>query len=196
MLCQKVYLGGILMLIEADRSILLIIDVQKKLIPAIHLNEGLVEQILILQKSANELDIPMIITEQYPKGLGSTLDKIKLAQEVSRPTISKLTFSAMGEDSFKKELNGLLSNGRDQVIVCGVETHICVMQTSLDLINEKVNVFAVIDAVGSRTPENRDAGLSRMATYGAHCVTSEMVIFEWLKICGTPSFKLLSKLIT
>ena len=188
-------MGNALMLIEANRSILVIIDVQTKLMPAVHLNNELIEQILILQKSANRLDIPMIITEQYPKGLGSTLDLISAETNSDDILVSKLTFSAMGEDLFKNELQKLRSIGRDQVIVCGTETHICVMQTVIDCINEKFNVYVVIDAVGSRSPENKQAGLSRMASCGAHCVTNEMVIFEWVKIAGTPEFKLLSKLI-
>ena len=183
------------MLLEADRSILVIIDVQKKLMPVVHLNNELIEQILILQKSANQLDIPIIITEQYPKGLGGTVDLIISTANSSNIILSKLTFSAMGEESFKKTLHELHATGRDQVIVCGAEAHVCVMQTAVDCLQENYNVFPVMDAVGSRSPNNKQAGLSRMESCGAQCVTSEMVIFEWLKIAGTSDFKVLSMLI-
>lgn len=183
------------MLIEADRSILVIIDVQKRLMPAIHLYNELIEQMIILKKSANNLDIPIIITEQYPEGLGSTIDQIMATPNHLSKIISKLTFSAIGEESFSYELQKLYAAGRDQVIVCGAETHVCVMQTALDLIRDKVNVFAVSNAVGSRSLDNKKAGLRRMASCGVQCVTSEMVVFEWLKIAGTENFKILSRLI-
>ena len=183
------------MLIEAGRSILVIIDVQKKLMPAIHSNNDLMEQILILQKSAKHLDIPIIITEQYPRGLGNTIDQIMEIPNDGKKLFSKLTFSAMKEESFNSELHRLLSMGRDQVVVCGAETHVCVMQTAVDCIRDKFSVFVVIDAVGSRSPYNKQAGLDRMASCEVQCVTSEMVIFEWLTIAGTSEFKILSKLI-
>jgi nicotinamidase-related amidase len=101
----------------------------------------------------------------------------------------------MKNADFARELAVLRAEGRDQIVVCGTETHICVMQTVADLLAEDASVFLVNDAVGSRNPDNRQAGIARMANLGAHCVTSEMVLFEWLEVAGSDDLKVISKLI-
>jgi nicotinamidase-related amidase len=183
------------MLLDAQRSILIVIDLQQKLMPAIDKGERVVERSARLIEGARRLCVPMLVSEQYPKGLGPTVDEIadKLPNDVK--IVEKLTFSAARSADFMGELSALRAGGRDQMVVCGTETHVCVMQTVADLLAEDLPVFLVADASGSRAEENRNAGAERMARLGAHCVTSEMVLFEWLEAAGSDAFKEISRLI-
>jgi len=183
------------MLLEAKRSIFMIIDLQQRLIPAIDQGTEAVARAAIVLEGARRLGVPVIVSEQYPKGLGPTEESIAANLPNKSKVISKLTFNAMKNADFARELAVLRAEGRDQIVVCGTETHICVMQTVADLLAEDASVFLVNDAVGSRNPDNRQAGIARMANLGAHCVTSEMVLFEWLEAAGSDDFKIISKLI-
>ena len=183
------------MLLEAKRSILVIIDLQQKLNPAIDGGENVVARAEILIESARQMGVPVIVSEQYPKGLGRTIESLAEKLPNESKTISKLTFSAMRSADFAKEMAAMRAEGRDQMVVCGTESHICVLQTVADLLAEAAPVFLVNDAVGSRTEANRQAGISRMAKLGAECVTSEMVLFEWPEVAGSELFKKISKLI-
>ena len=183
------------MLLEAKRSIFVIIDLQQRLIPAIDQGIEAVARAAIVLKGARRLGVPVIVSEQYPKGLGPTEESIVANLPNESKIISKLTFSAMKNANFVRTLATLRAEGRDQIVICGTETHICVMQTVGDFLAEDASVFLVNDAVGSHSPENRQAGIARMANLGAYCVTSEMVLFEWLEVAGTDDFKVISKLI-
>ncbi len=179
------------MLIKADRSCLLVIDVQSRLAPAMHESQPAIANISILMKAAARLGVPMLVSQQYSKGLGPTVPELaRLAP--AEAVMEKLHFSCLGDDAFARRFVEL---GRDQPIVCGIEAHVCVLQTVLDLCQGSHHVFAVADAVTSRTPENAKAARERMAAAGASVVTTEMVIFEWLGRAGTPEFKDLSALI-
>ena len=183
------------MLLDAQRSVLIVIDLQTKLVPAIDKGNAVVANAANLLAGAGQLGVPVIVSEQYPKGLGPTLDAIAAKLPNDSRTIAKLTFSATRSEDFSRDLSTLRAGGRDQMVICGTETHVCVMQTVADLLAEQLPVYLVTDASGSRTEENRQAGVARMAALGAQCVTSEMVLFEWLEAAGSDEFKAISKLI-
>ena len=183
------------MLMSASRSGLVVVDLQEKLMPVINDGQKILNQTSVLLKAAKRLDIPVIITEQYPKGLGSTEKQILESCSSNAITISKMSFSAGKNIDVCSEIEAWQQKGRDQIIVCGTETHICVLQTVMDFIMKDYTVFVVEDACGSRPPSNLRAGLKRMQKSGSVCVTTEMVIFEWLEVAGTDLFKELSKLI-
>ncbi|RCK48673.1 isochorismatase [Thalassospira profundimaris] len=184
------------MLMDAARSTLVIVDVQEKLYPACLDPVDMIDACCFLLKCANRLSVPAIVTEQYPKGLGHTaksiLDLLEQESDGSN-VVDKISFSCLGAEGFLAKLEE--NHGRDQVVVAGMETHVCVLQTVLDLIERGREVFVVADAVSSRKPHDRIFGLERMRDAGAKIVTRESVMFEWLRVAGTPEFKELSALI-
>ncbi len=180
-------------LLNAEKSLLLIIDAQEKFLGAVDGMEGLGGRIAILAKAAVRLGVPILVSEQYPKALGSTLPAIRAALPESTPVFSKLAFSALEIPEWAEAVR---SSRRDQFIVCGVEAHVCVLQTALDLIqNLEGQVCVVEDAVSSRKASDKKAALRRLESHGAARVTTEMVLFEWLRQAGTPDFKELQALI-
>jgi len=179
------------MLLSAAKSCLVIIDMQERLIPAIHNGDAAVARAGLLATAATRLEVPLIVTRQYPKGLGDTVETLRgLYSEDCN--FDKTYFASTGESGFKQRLDAL---AREQVVVVGTEAHVCVLQTVLGLRADGKSVFVVADAVGSRTAENRELGLARMRDAGAQIVSTEMVVFEWLEKAGTPEFKELSALI-
>lgn len=179
------------MLIKADKSSLLVIDVQEKLAPAMSDLESVVDNTAILLQAAVRLSVPYLVSEQYPKGLGRTLDSIGSLMD---PTtlVEKVSFSCMGDDGFATRFRMM---GKEQAVIVGIEAHVCVLQTAMDLLSENVQVFVVADATSSRKPESHAMALHRLSGAGAEIVTTEMVLFEWMGQAGTPEFKELSKLI-
>ena len=173
------------MLLESQRSILLVVDVQERLASAIHQSEKLVDRISTLLKAATELDVPVLATEQYSKGLGHTIEPLAglLPPE---SIIEKIHFNAALEPGFVERVRGL---DRPQIVVTGTEAHVCVLQTTLGLRAAGFDCFLVADAVGSRDTDNRLFGIERMRANGVEIVTSEMVMFEWLRRGATPAFK-------
>lgn len=177
------------MLLKRDSSCLLLIDVQEKLAPYVMKADDLLKRCQWLVNLANELDVPALVSEQYPQGLGKTLSPL---QELlsSHKAIEKVCFSCWREPTFKQALHAL---DKTQVVLIGIETHVCVLQTALDLLEAGYEVFVVVDAVSSRHEQDYRYGLKRMKQDGVHLVTSEMVFFEWVEKAGTPEFKALSK---
>ena len=173
--------------IKSEEALFLIIDVQEKLVAMLN-DENIKKDSIKLAKTASILNIPTVISEQYPKGLGSTILEIKDAIQ-NAEYVEKTTFSAFKEDEVKK----LLSH--KQVIIFGIETHICVLQTAMDLLNEGYEVFLVQNACGSRTDDNKQAALRRLIHAGVQIVTTEMVIFELLESSKHPNFKEIQALI-
>lgn len=170
-----------------DRSAagLFVIDIQERLLPSIFENERLIRNAVLLIRAMRILGREILVTEQYPKGIGPTVPEITAALAGLRP-LEKLTFSAVGADSFN---HAFAKMGATDVVLCGIEAHVCVTQTCIDLIARGLRVFVVSDAVSSRTPENWKAGLERMHDAGAVIVSTEMIIFELLEKAGTPEFK-------
>lgn len=179
------------MLIRRDESLLLIIDMQERLAPAIEGGGQLVQRAELLLRAAKRLGVPMLASEQYRNGLGLTL-AVLCEQLPPERRIEKLAFSAWREPAFAEAIR---AEGKRQILVAGMECHVCVLQTVLDLIGAGYEVFLLRDAVGSRKAVDRAAGLARMEAAGAVPVTSEMAVFEWLERAGTPEFKDLIDLI-
>lgn len=179
------------MLIDAKKSALLVVDVQEKLVPAMAEPERVVENCAVLMKAAGRLGVPVVVSEQYPKGLGHTVPPLaELAPMGS--VLPKLHFSCAADPAIAAVL---AAYEREQVLVAGVESHVCVLQTALDLKESDVRCIVVADATSSRTAANKDAALTRLRESGVEIATTEMVLFEWLRQAGTPEFKELSRLI-
>ncbi|MEM8773660.1 MAG: isochorismatase family protein [Pseudomonadota bacterium] len=172
------------MLIKAAESCLAIIDVQAKLVPAMHASEPAIENIRKLISGANCFDLPCLATEQNPLRLGPTLEKLGVPETAQ--CLSKMHFAAMQDGEISEAFANL---GRNQVILTGLEAHICVMQTTAGLIERNYEVFVVADAVMTRTTESMDMALERLRTMGATIVNTEMVLFEWLERSDRPEFK-------
>ncbi len=175
------------MLINKDDATLLVVDIQEKLVPAVQDASGMVARCRWLIAAAVDLGVPVVFSEQYPQGLGETLPLLSaLAPQAA--VVEKLHFYCMEGQCLPDSLMS-----RRQVIVCGMETHVCVLQTVMGLLQEGKQVFVVADAVSSRSLLDRDYGLQRMRDAGAVLVTREMVLFECLRVSGTPLFKQMSK---
>ena len=177
------------MRIRREKAALVVVDIQEKLLPAIFEKERLVENGVRLIKGAVILGVPVFATEQYPKGLGSTVPEIVSACK-DFVALDKVSFSACGAAGFSEALRNLTD-----VILCGMETHVCVLQTALDLVEAGCAVFVVADAISSRTVVNHQIGLARMREAGAVIVTTEMVLFELLGKAGTAEFKQILELV-
>ena len=179
------------MMMKADQSCLVILDVQEKLAPVMHDPRRVIAGCTILLHAAARLNVPVLITEQYPKGLGPTMiDLREMAPQYV--TIEKISFSAASEPSFLARLETV---GRRQLILAGIETHVCVLQTALELKEKGWDVFVVGDCCSARRAESEAMAHERLRTAGIHLVNREMVLFEWLEKAGTPEFKELQALI-
>jgi nicotinamidase-related amidase len=172
-------------LVTRVNTILVVIDVQEKFVT--HINDyGTVgKNIGILIKGAKRLGIPILVTEQYPKGLGRTAEDLAELIEKFNP-IEKDMFSCFREPKFKDVLKKAV---KSHIVITGIESHVCVLQTVLDLIKDGYSVVVVSDAVGSRSKENKDTALTLMREAGAVITSTESIIFQWLEKSGTPEFK-------
>jgi nicotinamidase-related amidase len=179
--------------LERDKAVLVVIDVQEKLCVA--MDEAvlgkLVKNIGILLESAAEMSIPVLVTEQYVKGLGATLPELK-AKASSAHCHEKMAFSCCGSAEFVADLK---ASGRTQVIVTGMETHVCVLQTVIELREAGLDVHIVKDAVMSRNKQNWQTAVQAMTLAGAIPTSTESVLFQLLKVAGSDEFKKLSKLV-
>ncbi len=176
------------MLIDAPRSLLLVVDVQEKLLPAIHDHKRVVDNVVWLTRVAQKIGIPVAATEQYPKGLGRTAAALR-ALLPENAIAAKNHFSCVAAQC----LAALPGADRPQVVLAGVEAHVCVLQTALELVEEGKEVYVVADCVGSRREADCELALARMRQEGVRIVAREMVVFEWLGEAGTPLFKEVSK---
>jgi nicotinamidase-related amidase len=177
------------MLIERDKSCVLLIDVQEKLFPLIHESEQLEQNIQWMVDLAKTLRVDVMTTEQYPKGLGHTLEPLKASTRDA--ALEKIHFSIYADDAIKQAID---TRGEQHYIVVGIESHVCVMQSVLELRAAGKAVFVVADCIGSRSDwQDKKYALKRMRDVGAFIVTREMVLFEWLRQAGTDEFKQVSK---
>ena len=177
------------MLLARDKSQLLIVDVQEKLLPAMPDPERVVERCARLVRAARSLEIPITFSEQYPSGLGPTVAPLREALDYAGSVIEKVEFSCAKSDALRERLHELRRKGRPQVVMGGIEAHVCVTQTAIDLEDQGFEAFVVADAVASRAKASRRLALARLLKTGVDIVDSEMVIFEWLGQAGTPEFK-------
>ncbi len=182
------------MLLNANRSHLLVVDLQARLMPAINEGESVLRHVSILLAAARQLRVPITVTEQYPKGLGPTVAPVQEALPDDAVTLPKTSFSALREPAIAERLAALRGSGRDQVVVCGTEAHICVLQSALELRSDGLNVFVVADAVSSRSSHSVSAACARLLHAGCHWVTTEMAVFEWMEKAATDDFRALSSL--
>ena len=173
------------MLIKAQDSALVVIDMQNRLVSAMVAPDHTITNTCLLREVAEKIMVPSILTEHYLEGLGGTIPTIKNAAG-QPPVLSKLCFSCLQDSSFATAFTSL---NRQQVILTGMEAHICVGQTAASLLDEGYEVFLVSDAIASRTLENKNACLPRLNAAGVSIVTTGMAIFEWLGQAGTSAFK-------
>lgn len=171
------------MLMNREKSVLLVIDVQSRLAPAIHQGQTIVDNCIWLAQVAYRCEVPIVVTEHWPQKIGGTVEAVREATQTAQ-YVSKECFSAEADGCLK----GTAVEDRRQVIVCGTEAHVCVQQTALGLRWAGKEVFVVADACGSRDPENRDLAYARMRAHGIEIVSREMVAFEWLQRGGTEMF--------
>ncbi|MEP6790868.1 MAG: isochorismatase family protein [Ramlibacter sp.] len=194
------------MLLDVDDSQLVLVDYQVRLMPSIHEGEAVIRNALRLGQMAHKLDVPVWGTEENPDGLGENAPEIKA---LCRKTLAKMHFSAVADGlgewlrpaarqqqggnarSLPKHLQKAVpqTDQRNTVVLAGCETHVCLIQTALDLLDEEFDVWVVTDACSSRTERNRDAAFDRLASAGAELVTTEMVAFEWLRTANHPLFR-------
>ena len=178
-------------MISRTAAVLVIIDIQGNLAQAMFGKENIFANAVKLIKAFKTLNLPIIVTEQIPEKLGKTLPQIADEIEGFNP-IAKESFSCWGENNFKERLESL---SRRHVVLLGIETHVCVYQTALDLLSEGYNVHLVADAVSSRTQENRQIGINAIKSAGAHITSTEMVLFELLRTAADPKAKEFFKIV-
>ena len=170
---------------DANRTALVVVDIQEKFRDLIHGMDQVVAGSSRLIRFCQLLDIPILVTEHYPRGLGVTLSDLR---RLFKPfhCIEKINFSCCGSDGFNEAMRKL---GRDQVILCGIESHVCIYQTAFDLLHQSKQVAVAVDAVSSCSPSDREIGLKRMSEIGVQSMGVQMLMFEILKKAGTEQFK-------
>ena len=177
--------------LNVENTVLLLIDFQERLFPVMHEKEKLLGNVLKLIKGAQVLEVPMILTEQYPKGLGPTIPEIKELIPGVKP-VEKVCFSCSDEPAFGEALGSLK---RKQILIAGIEAHICVYQTAMALAQAGYEVQVVGDGVGSRNPENKLVSLFKLGAAGISLTTTEMALFELLKVAKDDKFKQISAIV-
>lgn len=180
------------MLIDPRHALLLLVDLQERLMPAMHEPRPVVANSLILLAAAGRLGIPAVVTEQYPQGLGPTVPEIAQRLPSREAVYAKLTFSAAADPATMARLR---QSRRQQVVLAGVEAHVCVTQTAIGLLQAGYHPFVVADATTSRKPQSVQLALERLRQNGVSIVSTEMVLFEWLGRAGTEEFREISRLI-
>jgi nicotinamidase-related amidase len=177
-------------ILDRNKTALLVIDIQERILRVMRNPEMVIENTLKLIRGSKTLSVPIFYTEQYPKGLGETAAELKT--ELEGAAIQKMSFSCSGAgdlfDEFKEK-------GFTQIVVCGIESHVCVQQTVLDLLANDFQVNVAADAVSSRKDFDYNIALDRMRSNGAEVTTTESILFELLNVCGTDEFKTVSKLV-
>ena len=178
-------------MLRTEDTVLVVIDVQGKLAHLMHDKEELFKNLRTMILGAQALDVPILLTEQYPQGMGPTIPEIAELLEGVEP-IAKTSFSCCGEDAFTEAFANV---GREQALLVGIETHICVWQTAYDLLESEYEVHVVADAVSSRNAANKHIGLENMRDTGAILTCTETALFELLRVAEGPKFKEILKLV-
>ncbi|RHW33431.1 hydrolase [Lysinibacillus yapensis] len=178
-------------MLQKDETLLVLIDIQGKLAEIVHDSESVIDHIAKVAEGVQILGLPVLWLEQYPKGLGPTVEKIANVLPNQKP-IEKITFSAYDTPEFVEQLE---ATGRKKVLLAGIETHICVYQTAAQLIQNGFEVEVLADCTSSRTQKSHDIGLQKMMQLGVKLTTVEMALFEMLQIAKGDHFKAISKLV-
>jgi isochorismate hydrolase len=184
-----------MMRVQRNMSQILIVDIQDKVLPPIAAKKSIVDNSIRIIKTAQILQIPITVSEEYPQGLGPTVQAVRDHFDADVALFKKIYFSCMLEDPLRHHIQDHRDNARGQIIVAGLEAHVCVLQTVLDLITDGFEVFVVADAIGSRAESSKQLAIRRMDKAGAFIVDTEMVMFEWLQRAGNDEFKSLLPLI-
>lgn len=179
-------------MLNIEDSALVIIDIQDRLVQASKYGLEIAQNMSKVSKAASILGIPTIVTEQYPAGLGTTVTQLQETFTENTFITEKTSFSAMLEPAFKEKIESL---GKKQIIIGGIETHICVLQTAADLISAGYEVYVIKDACASRNKKEYKTGLELLKQYGAKITCVEITLFEWLKSAKHPNFKEVQMLI-
>lgn len=177
------------MLMRRARAQLLVVDLQERLLPAIPRGEAVLARARILVRAATRLDVPIVVTEHCPDKIGGTAAGLRAVLPGMAQILPKTTFSAADDPVVLDALDAARTSGRDQIVVCGTEAHVCVLQTALGLRSRGLEVCVVADAVASRSDDDMHAAGARLLHAGVHRVTSEMVVFEWAERADDPAFK-------
>lgn len=177
-------------ILNRETAALLVIDLQEKIMPAVLNYERVIENALKLIKGFKVMNLPVFYTEQYPKGLGPTAAALK--EELNGEAVQKMTFSCYGAGDLFKEL---IQKRVTQVVACGVESHVCVQQTAMDLTANGFQVYLAADAASSRRELDFNTAMDRMRMNGIQVTTTESILFELLNVCGTDEFKAISRIV-
>jgi nicotinamidase-related amidase len=177
-------------ILEREHSALIVIDVQERFKPVISRWDETVANISKLIMGCKALHVPVLATEQYPKGLGRTVPEI--SGLLDSPPMEKITFSCLGDGKVREKVRGL---GRRQLLLCGIEAHVCVLNTALDAISEGYEVHYVADAISSRKQQDMEIAVERVTQSGAYLASTEMALFQLLKTAGSEEFKEISRIV-
>lgn len=177
-------------ILNRETTALLIIDLQERIMPAMMNQERVIESALKLIRGFKVMNLPVYYTEQYPKGLGPTAAVLK--EELTGDAVQKMSFSCFGAGDLFKEL---IQKGITQVVACGVESHVCVQQSAMDLTANGFQVYLAADAASSRREIDYMTAMDRMRMNGIQVTTTESVLFELLNVCGTDEFKAVSRIV-
>ncbi len=177
------------MLISPNKALLLVIDIQEKLVPAVCQPQQLIKQTRWLMEIAALLDVPVLLSEQYPQGLGHTVPEL-VCLVTPEQIIEKLHFSCAADPSC---IETIQQQQRKQIVICGMEAHVCVLQTAIGLQQQGFEVFVIGDLISSRNDSDKQLAIARLQQLQIQIVSREMVAFEWLEKSGTESFKTISK---
>lgn len=180
------------MLITCSNTIVFVVDIQERLFPHINNHSQLEKNINTLLQGLKALEVKTFVFEQYTKGLGTTIASIKTTLGEDYAPVEKICFSVLGDDANVKLLR---DTNKKRVIVCGIETHVCILQTALDLVERGYTPVIPVDCVGSRSELDHSIAIERLRTEGAIITTKESILFELLRIAGTEQFKSISQLV-
>lgn len=176
-----------------EKSMLVVIDIQERLAPAMSHLDTMLKKTGLLLEGGKLLGVDTVVTEQYPKGLGATVEAVKTHLEMDTALIlEKTAFSCFGSTEFCAQLTSL---NPKTLVLCGIETHVCVLQTARDAIARGYEVVLAVDAVSSRNDTDRETALDYLRGLGVHLRTVESILFDWLKDAKHPQFKPVSKLV-
>ncbi len=178
--------------LSKEAGLLLVVDIQERLWPHIANKEQVRDRCALMLQGAGLLEVPVIVSEQYPAGLGPTLPELRRSFPPHTPVYAKTAFGCLADAELER---ALAASGRRQLVVCGIETHVCILQTVLEALSRGFEAAVPADAVGSRDESNRQLALARMQAAGAAVVSTEMVLFEWLRDARHPAFKAVSALV-
>ena len=179
--------------LDREKTAFILVDIQEKFIPAMNKIEDVIKNTNILVKASEILNIPLIVTEQYPKGLGNTIKEIKLPENTLK--IEKTHFSCFGCDEFSKELEELKKKGITSLILFGIEAHVCILKTALDGLEKGFDVHVVADAVTSRSKHNKRIANQRMMQSGVFLASTEIILFQLIDEAKGDEFKEISGLV-